>query len=395
MGIRGWFAAVLVICAATVHAAAPGAWDEPAAALAAQIATILGPGQAHLVLHNISTVSNDQLPGLRKALTQELKAHGITLAGAESANTLRVTVSETERERLLVAEIVEGSTTQVAMVRMRREEAQATAAPGRIVLRREPLLTAQRPVLAVLETGGALIAAEPDAMVLYAHSGEQWREAERVSFAQRRAVGRDPRGVVVASAEGFEARVGGVRCEGPLHAEGDAWPVRCAESDDPWPVGGGGALKAFFNPARSWFTGVVTPGVGMDLPAFYAAALLPRVAGNGALLVGGVDGKVQIAENNTLKNVSGARDWGSDFAALGSGCGAGTQVVASGSGSAANDSLRAYEIPALEAVAASEPLAVGGDVMTLETAPDGKSVYAVVRDAEDRYEVDRVTALCN
>ena len=100
-------------------------------------------------------------------------------------------------------------------------------------------------------------------------------------------------------------------------------------------------------------------------------------------------------ENGALKPIAGTRDWGSDFAVLHSGCGAGTQIIASGSGEAASDSLRAYELPALEAVPASAPLAMDGTVTALWPAPDGKSVLAVVRNAANEYEVDRVTALCN
>jgi hypothetical protein len=36
-----------------------------------------------------------------------------------------------------------------------------------------------------------------------------------------------------------------------------------------------------------------------------------------------------------------------------------------------------------------------GTVTAMWSAPDGKSVYAVVRSAANQYEVDRVTALCN
>jgi hypothetical protein len=140
---------------------------------------------------------------------------------------------------------------------------------------------------------------------------------------------------------------------------------------------------------------VVTPSLGVDLPQFYTAIPLPRADSQVGLLIGGIDGRVQLAENGALKTVSGTRDWGSDFAVLRSGCGAGLQVIASSSGEATNDSLRAYELPALEAVPASAPLAINGTVMTLWTAPDGKSVLAVVRNAANEYEVDRVTALCN
>jgi hypothetical protein len=97
---------------------------------------------------------------------------------------------------------------------------------------------------------------------------------------------------------------------------------------------------------------------------------------------------------NALKMVSGTRDWGSDFAAIYSGCGAGTQILVSGSGEVESDHLRAYELPAQEAIAMSAPLEMGGTVMALSTAPDGASVWAVVRKNARDYEVDRVTALC-
>jgi hypothetical protein len=155
------------------------------------------------------------------------------------------------------------------------------------------------------------------------------------------------------------------------------------------------ALKAFYNTARDYFTGVVTPSMGTDLPQFYAAGMIPRAGGGAALIVAGTDGKVQMIENGALRTIAGTRDWGSDFAVVHSGCGAGVQVIVSGSGEAANDSLRAFEVPALEAVPVSGPLAMEGTVTALWTAPDGKSAFAVVRNAANQYEVDRVSALCN
>ena len=154
-------------------------------------------------------------------------------------------------------------------------------------------------------------------------------------------------------------------------------------------------MKAFYNAARNYFTGAVNFSLGVDLPPFYSAAQIIRTASSAPLLIGGIDGKIQILEGSALKPVAGTRDWGSDFAALHSGCGAGMQIVVSGSGEAAGDSLRAYELPAQEAFPASASLAMDGTVTALWTAPDGNSVFAVVHGAADQYEVDRVTALCN
>jgi hypothetical protein len=133
----------------------------------------------------------------------------------------------------------------------------------------------------------------------------------------------------------------------------------------------------------------------VDPPAFYAAAWIPRAASGAALIVGGIDGKVLMIENGTLKPIAGTRDWGSDFAVIHSGCGTGAQIIASSSGEAAVDSLRAYELPALEALPVSAPLDVRGTIMALWPASDGKTVLAVVHGAANQYEVDRVSALCN
>ena len=137
----------------------------------------------------------------------------------------------------------------------------------------------------------------------------------------------------------------------------------------------------------------------VDLPPFYTAAAIPRPDGAG-LLINGIDGKVQLAETGALKPVSGTRDWGSDFAVLPSACAASAQSIASGSGEALTDSLRAFSLPALEAIPSSAPLAMEGTVTALFSATDGKTVIAIVRKPAvpaqpDLYEVDRVTANCN
>jgi len=385
---------------------APKPWDQPAASLAEEIAGILGPGQARLTIRNISTVSTDQIPAIRRLLEQDLKAHGVLASGAESANTIRVTLSENARERLWVAEVVEGNETRVAMVHVEPGTAHQALAGSGLTLRKQTVFTTSSNVLAAWETANSLVIIEPEQVVIYARTAEGFEPRQKVGIGQTIPLPRDPRGVIVPSADAtaFDAFVAGTRCSGVSQSAG-AWTVRCHESDDPWPIVQGTipqasaasnppSLKAFYNPARNYFTGVVAPSPGVDLLPFYTAALLPRADG-AAMLINAIDGKVQIVTNGALKPVAGTRDWGSDFASLNSGCGAGTQVVATGSGEASTDSLRAYELPAQEAISASAPLAMDGTVTALWTAPDARSLFAVVRTATDRYEVDRVTASCN
>jgi hypothetical protein len=412
-----WMVGALMALVGTAAQAAPGAWEQPASELADQIAAILGPGQAHLTIRNLSSISNDEIPLIRRLLVEDLKAHGVMMAGAESANTIRVTLSESTRERMLVAEVGEGTQSQVAMVDLGPIQAQRLPVTGGLTLMSQQILTSRETMLAILEMPSGIVALEPGQIVIYARGPDGWQQQQQTSVASTHAQARDPRGALLGYASGssFVAWLPGVECSGGTTAQSPPtnWMIQCRESDDPWAItqppldrtnwgteaAGMNALVtpfgAFYNSARDYFTGVVSPSVGVDLPPFYAAALIPRSAGSGALLIGGIDGRVQLVENGVLKIVSGTRDWGSDFAVLHSGCGAGVQVIASSSGEAANDSLRAYELPALEAVPAGAPLAMDGAVTALWTAPDGKSVLAVVRNAANEYEVDRVTALCN
>jgi hypothetical protein len=398
---------------------APSPWEQPAASLADEIASILGPGQAHLTIRNLSTISSDEFPAIRRLLEQDLKTHGVLASGADSANTIRVTLSENTRERLWVAEVIEGNETRVAMVHVEPGTQQQAQSGGGLTLRKQTVLTAREEILATLETANGLVAVEPEQIVIYNHTADGWRERKRISIGQTRPLARDPRGVIFPSAggDGFEASVAGMVCSGsylPAQPTGE-WTLHCHESDDPWPIvqppvtqsdsaTQGTAtqmnvsvtpIKAFYNAARNYFTGVVTPSLGVDLPPFYSAAQIVRSLSSAPLLIGGIDGKVQIWDGLALKPIAGTRDWGSDFAALNSGCGAGTQIIATSSGEAPTDSLRAYELPALEAIPDSAPLAMDGTVTALWTAPDGKSVFAVVRNPADQYEVDRVTASCN
>ena len=400
--------------------AAPGPWEMPAAQLAEQVAGILGPGQARLTVRNASSIGNDEIPTIRRLLELDLKGHGVLASGEESANLIRVTLSESARELLWVAEVVQGSETRVAMTPVGTRAASAAPPREQIEIHREIYLSpvdlslgqpveADDPILAVLETDSRVFVLRAQEVMVF-HVPRANGKTQEVSMSLNRPLPRDPRGTLIPASDGesFTAFAGGNRCNGapvPPDEAGafmqDSWMLHCGPSDDPWPIairgaaGSPTALKGFYNAARNYFTGLLTPSLNADLPPFYNAIPLSRPGFGVSLLIDGIDGKVQLLENGELKPVSGTRDWGSDFALLRSGCGGGAQVVVSGSGEAAEDSLRAYELPGLEAVPVSAALGMSGTVTALWTAPDGKSLLAVVRSAAGEYEVDRVTASCN
>jgi hypothetical protein len=408
--------AILLVIAAAYGHAQPTPWDKPAAELARRIADQLGPSSAHLTLRNISAISADSLPVIRRQLAEDLKSAGVTITSGDSANAVRVTLSENGRGGLWIAEIVEGNQTRVVMVSLDRAPQPGPAAAQKVTLHLQPIAAASallnsggaQPILSVVPVSGALAVLFPSRLSLFENTPQGWAERAHADFPASRVLSRDPRGILepLSDGSGFNAFSAGIACSGqsaPAAAQPTAWNLHCHPSDDPWPLlpaGPTGTLKAFYNAARHYFTGAVSPSPGVDLPPFYSAGLLPDRPAGQALLVGGVDGKVLLAEHGELKSVAGTRDWGSDFAVVTSECAATAQVIVSSSGEGKSDSLRSYEIPAQEALAVSEPLMLPGAAVALWPAPDGKSALAVIRksagDSQSYdYEVDRVTETCN
>jgi hypothetical protein len=284
--------------------------------------------------------------------------------------------------------------------------AASSGSGGAITIRRTLLVTEDAPVLdaKIFVTAGVqrLVVLQPERILTYERNAaalgtSPWMQDQSFPIAHTRPFPRDLRGELVAATDPvFDAWLPGVHCHGAETnaGVGTALSVTCADSDDPWPIGLG--QKAFFNDLRDNFTGVLAPGLGMDLPPFYEAGELPHETG-AAMLLALVDGRVLVIDSGVMKPVTGANDWGSDFAVLRSGCGSGAQVLVSGSGAAAaGDSLRAWEIAGTEAVPVSAPVSVDGVVTAIWPATDGASATVIVRrESPVRYEVWNGSALCN
>ncbi len=394
-------------------------WDQPAASLSIQIAAILGPGQVSLSIRNISSIPSADVPSIRRLFEQDLKARSISLGGPDSANAIRITLSENSRQRLWVAEMVEGTETRITMVKLPLGAEAASPVASGLVLHHQPIYQSNAQIIATLELSNGLIVVEPEQIMVLDKTAQGWRRVANASFGSLRSLSRDPRAMLLHSADGhgFEVWLPGMTCDG-ASATSDAvsWEIHCRQADDPWAIsagpvmpalaamktGGGQEIslataqfKAFYNASRDYFTGVVTPNPGPDLPAFYTAVSMPLAGAQTGLLIGGLDGRVQLAANSTLTNVQGTRDWGSDFTTVHTACGSGIQILATGSGNSGNDSLRAYELTGKQMIPSGSALAIEGVVLSLSTATDGTAVYAVVRTPEYTYEVDRVSATCN
>jgi hypothetical protein len=414
--------AFLVVCGA---ASAQSRWQQPASDLAAQIAAILGHNTARLMIRNLSSLPVDEIPVIRKDLEADLRAHGVAANSAPNDIIVRVTLSESARGFTWVAEVIQGNETQIAVVDLPVNQKSQPPAPAQFMLRREALIVSSEPVLGAIDPPGLMILLTPSGIVVNVRT-PAWTVLRTTPIPAPLPLARDPRGMILPAPQGaaFDAWLAGSRCSGSTaQATTTELTIDCHASDDPWPLPSAAEtptssladsapnpapnppppartapeasqLRASYNAKRDYFTGVVSPGIGVDLPQFYSAAVLQRATGT-ALLIGGIDGKVLLASNGKQVTVSGTSDWGSDFALFKSGCGDGAQIVVSGVGDSNTDSLRAYQVSGTQATPISTLLTIDGTVTALWSAPDGKSVFAVIRNPQNQYEVDRVTALCN
>jgi hypothetical protein len=203
---------------------------------------------------------------------------------------------------------------------------------------------------------------------------------------------RDPRGVLVISDTGStRAYLPGLVCD----ASSPDSTFQCNASDDPWPIGA--QHKAFYNTSRNYFSGVLVPAFAGTLPPFYSAAEIVRTSGP-ATIFSDIHGSIRLLDHGALTELTGSRDWGSDVAALRSGCGSGTQLLADAAGDPPQDSLRAYEINGHEAAAVSSSLTLDGTVTAMHTAADGASATVILRSTIQQpaaYEVWRVSLDCH
>ena len=163
--VTGWASALWRGCA-ILAAQGTGQWDQPAGALADQIAGVAGPGPVTLSVRNLSSIADSEVPAIRAILEKDLKNHGISIANGDTPNTVRLTLSQNDRERLWVAEIVEGNETRVVMVSADLGRSESRAAADYLTLRRERLpilkepgagVLQDKPILGALEHGSSIL----------------------------------------------------------------------------------------------------------------------------------------------------------------------------------------------------------------------------------------------
>ena len=415
-----WFGLLSAFLLVTTLALAAD-WGVAEQQLAKKIVAVTGPGTVALTLENRSSLGRRDSDIVQNGLRTALEQSGIHFVKPEqAAASVLLTLSENESSYVWVAEIHQGTAdSSVVMVAVLRSGHSGTAYESMpTTLRKMPLWTQDDRILdvAVLEENGtasriAVLGAED--VSTYRLQNGKWQVEQTLSIAHPRPWPLDLRGrLVQAPDHTLNAYLPGVICRVAVTTA--PLTITCHASDDPWPIvlanvnssafpsaGVGGLpmaavpqLTGFFAPTRNYFTGVLSPTIGKfsTVPKFYSAAFVPREKYT-LWLFAAADGKVHLIDG--MNEQPSTFPWGSDIASVRTGCGAGSQVLATTSGDQAADSIRAYEFPDRDPVAVSAAVDFPGPVSALWTEARGDSAIAIVKDRDaGSYEAFRLSLAC-
>lgn len=387
----------LIALGLTLCLPAAAQWAEPIGQLAREIAAINGPGTVTLTAQNMSSLTADNIPLIKRDLQNELRAAGVRVVAANAAADIKLTLSENAQGYLWVAEVRQGSETRVAMVTATRSQNAATLQTSSLVTIHKTLLWSQDARildLALVQAGrdAHMVVLDPENVSLFKMAGGGWIAEQQFTIPHTHAWPREVRGrLMLARDHLFDAYLPGVFCAStttpPL-------TLNCRDAENPWPLTA--TQAAPLSASRNFFTGTLTPAIGKlaSTPAFYSAAAIPRPLYT-LWIFARTDGSVHMMDG--VNDVGArARDWGSDIAAVKSSCGAQTQLLVTGTGDAETpDVMRAFEIADREPVEVAPAVDFGGPVTALWTASDERSATAVVKNLKTgKYDAFELSISC-
>jgi hypothetical protein len=339
----------LVTATAQPPPAVPQTAPQAAAQLASRTASLL---QRHptvsLELQNLSTLPAGEWSTFRSQFEAELRKAGVEIAAAASAEPrVRLTLSDSARGLLFVAEIASGDSRQIAMLPW--SPPPSAEEKPRINLTKKFLWAQQEPILDVLllDSNTEMLVLSVSKVASFRLSGGNWTLSATASLVLPRPIPRDPRGRIESTPDGFRAYLPGATCTGVFEPD---LKINCAPGNETWP-----------DAQVRWITDRNLLESDAAKAPFYTTA-------HG--LFGGADG------------------WGSDIAPVDDACGG---TIASSATD--HDNVRAYTT---QAVPETDALPLPGPVTALWPAETRGEVTLVVRNAQTgEYEASRLGLACS
>ena len=336
--VRGLFLLIVAFHYA-LPAQAQTTLDDAAAALARLTAARVPPRESvRIVVRNVTALGASEAAGARRAYERSLRR---ALSNTPS-HEISLTISETPRGYLLVAEVRHGEEQAVDMLAWQPGERPAAALPA---LEKRLIWEQSAPMLDVAVAGERMWVLERTRLVQYSRTDAGWKLASDRAFTA--PLPRDARGHLTLAGE-----------TAGMHLPTD-------EASAPFDLAG---IMVAFTKGRNT---IEAPGLGAVM----------SVAGGGAgMFVARENGRVALL-NGAREKVADIDGWGSDLASLPCGW-----VLASRASEP--DAITAYGVASGKAVAMTEPLEMPGPVVALWPGADG--AIAIARVAPDRYAAYQV-----
>jgi hypothetical protein len=243
-----------------------------------------------------------------------------------------------------------------------------------VTIQKKILWEQDKPILDAAMAGSILLVLDSAGVSFY-HDRQL---TQSLAVPRPQPMPRDARGRLIVDRDSFRAFLPGEICNGSIEP---APAMTCEESNGPWPLDGGSGAE--LAPGRNYFT---EPRV----EPFFSTATV-----TGKRLVAGVDGRTRIYDG-TLREIGQVSGWGSDVAAVESGCRSGRVVIASKPiDSTDSDSVQAYDVTVQTALV-SDAATFPGPVTALWPSGRAAEAIAIARNVgTGRYAAYSLAITCD
>jgi hypothetical protein len=351
------------------------------------------PPAVTVTFDNISSLSSPDQETVKKIILTAFRNAGVRLVKPDFATAeVRITFSEDWQSYVWVADIKQGPGNQMVITkvpRLRKTEAPRTPS---LTIRKSLVWQQETPLLDFYSDGQTLSLLEPSQISVYGNDSGKWRVKQTLAVSHDHAWPRDLRGRMLINGTQITAFLPGTLCNGSTSPPA----MQCRASDDPWQIDQN-FLSVFFSPTRNFFTGVLAGhSAGESVPAFFSAA--STQSGNTREWVfAGTDGRARLFINDLTAPWATLSDWGSNIAAVQSGCGTGWQILVSFPNDLTHaDAIQAMEVQSREAVSVSSPVELSGPVLAFWPGENPQTAHAVVQSlSTGKYEAWNFSIGCN
>jgi hypothetical protein len=326
----------------------------------------------------MSSLAPAEWSGLRTAFESALRDAGSRAADSSAgggSTDVRLTVSETPTQYLLVEEARRGEDKQVWIASWNRTANEPVKQSG-VSLDLKEVWRQTEQILDIGFPPGGMLVLSPAKLTLYAHVGDSWTPQASTPITNARPWPRDMRGRLRITGATFQAFLPGLVCNGNT---APTLSADCRASEAPWVLesGGRGLLLATFAASRDYFDGrvVTQSGARKTVSPFYSAASVES-QGRTLWVMAQTDGRTQIADAS-LEPVAAIGPWGSDIAGIDARCGGASQVLATRAGDSSEpDALQSFTIADRAATPVTAAAMLPGPVTALW--PSGASAALTI-----------------